>query len=87
MSGEEAVSMLAVRDSIKTLGAIGDEESIEVLKNIYFSNSKNMSVGSITRAVNRFAAEAYLDERTVYRRIQRAAKIYRFIMEKNQESA
>ncbi|MBQ8207490.1 MAG: hypothetical protein IJZ89_02005 [Clostridia bacterium] len=82
---EEAASMFAVRDCIKALRAIGEKESLEAMNKIYFNNPDKSSSGSITRAVTRFALAAYLDERTVYRRIERASKIYLAIIENNKQ--
>ena len=65
------------------LDATGESECIEALEFVYFDNIKlPIKKNEITYRVRRFATERYIDERTVYRRLERAGKIWRSIMDK-----
>lgn len=77
LTPREVYSLTAVADCLKVLSAIGENECVKALYEIYFSlNDRAIKKAPITAAVRRFAYESYLDERTVYRRLARASKIY-----------
>lgn len=74
---ENIWQLLAVRDTIGTLVATGENEAAEAIKYIYFSKRKVSTAPlDISMSVKRFASERYLDERTVYRRLKKTENIY-----------
>ena len=73
----EARELIAVYETVKYLEICGKKECIEALCEIYFSLSgRAVRKSEISERVLRYASDNYLDERTVYRRLSYAVKIY-----------
>ena len=81
---ELARDIWAVHECMQVLAAFSDFDTLKAVKEIYFKPFEKRSVrvplkNEITNRIVRFAAENYVDERTVYRRLQKARKIWNFI--------
>ena len=69
-SESEARRMLAVCDTLRLLRLSGKEETAAVVRAVYFARrGRRPRRQEISHRVRRFAAEHYLDERSVYRRL------------------
>lgn len=78
---ELALDVWAVRECLLTLYINKEYEVIRALKEIYFLPfSRDLSCrirrNRITELIRRFADENHLDDRTVYRRLQRARALW-----------
>ena len=70
------LDMIAVYDTIRLLELNGDEEIARAVREIYFSTaSHRLAKNEITHRIRRFAVENYCDERTVYRRLDKARSL------------
>lgn len=73
----EKYSLRAVKDCISTLKFLGENETLDALYNTYFTVGRSERKNApITSAVKKFAQSNYMDERTVYRRLEKASKLY-----------
>ena len=71
------LDMLAVYDTLRLLWLDGDEETIDVLKTVYFAGrAYRLTKHDISARVLAIAQENHCDERTVYRRLERARGLY-----------
>ena len=77
LGSDSASAMLAVRDTYRHLEISGKHECAEAAHQIYggapylpFRSSE------VTRRIRYFAAQNYMDDRTVYRRLTEVRKIY-----------
>ncbi len=81
-SVEQANEMLAVYDTLRLLAAYGKEETVRAVKAIYFAYPGcRLKKNDLSLRVRRFAMENYCDERTVYRRLAEAQRIWRALLE------
>jgi len=78
----EAVRLLSVYDTLRILRAEGRDEDADAVRAVYFPlRGRVPRKNDITYAVRRFAYERSLDERTVWRKIDRAKALYCSILE------
>ena len=76
-SHSAALDMLAVYDTMRILCAFGEEDAAEAVREVYFASWGRLpSRSEIGMRVLRFSAERYCDERTVYRKLQMAKRLY-----------
>lgn len=76
-SKRSKLDMLAVYDTLRLLDLSGDSEISSAVREIYFSTaSHRLAKNEITHRICRYAAENYCDERTVYRRLDKARRLY-----------
>ena len=81
-SPAEAVRLLAVYDTLRVLRAEGRGECADAISFVYFSKKgKVLRKNDISLAVRRFAFMNHLDDRTVWRRIEQARKLYYSLVE------
>lgn len=77
LGGDTANSMLAVRDTYRHLEISGKRETAEAVLAVYGGVSgPPFRSSEITRRIRYFAAEHFMDDRTVYRRLNEARQIY-----------
>lgn len=81
-SQEQANEMLAVYDTLRLLDAYGKEETVRAIRAVYFTYPGcRLKKNDLSLRVRRFAVENYCDERTVYRRLAEAQRIWRALLE------
>ena len=78
---ELALDIWAVKECLLMLKVQGDEEAIKAIREIYFKPfssdlKRRVDKNEISELILRFAYENYLDERTVYRRLQKARDLW-----------
>ena len=78
---ELALDLLAVRDLLMILKLKNDVQTLNILNEIYFlpfSNhpQRQMGKNEMSYRILRFAYENHIDERTVYRKLQKARAIW-----------
>ena len=79
-----ALDMLAVYDTLRLLRVSEREECIAAIYAVYFYEvGRRPRKNDITYRARRLAYESHCDERTVYRRLQYAKKLYETVR-KNQ---
>lgn len=72
-----ALDMLAVLDTLRLLELDGDTLAIRAVRDIYFATAKKkLRANEITLRVRRLAYEAHCDDRTVYRRLEKARRVW-----------
>ena len=77
-----ALDMLAVFDTLRLLELDGDTIALRAVRDIYFATSKRkIRAGEISLRVRRLAYEEHCDDRTVYRRLEKARKFWYFVRE------
>ena len=73
----EAAAMLAVCDTLRLLRFLGREETVAAVRAVYFvRHGRTPRKNEVSMRVRRFAAEHYLDDRTVYRRLADAKRLF-----------
>ena len=83
-TGSAALDMLAVYDTLRLLRASERAECIAAIRAVYFYGAgRRPRKNDITYRIRRLAHESHCDERTVYRRLQYAKKLYETVR-KNQ---
>ena len=76
-SKRSKLDMLAVYDTLRLLDLSGDSEISSAVREVYFSTaSHRLAKNEVTLRIRRYAAENYCDERTVYRRLDKARQLY-----------
>ncbi len=76
-SRRSKLDMLAVHDTMRLLLLGGEERVCDAVRAVYFADgSCRLSRNEISRRIARAALEGYCDERTVYRRLERARELY-----------
>lgn len=80
-SKAEARELLAVYDTVRFLNLTGNTESLRALSAVYFSLDRRPRKSDISRRITRYACDYNCDERTVYRRLALAIKIYENILD------
>ena len=82
-SRRNKLDMLSVYDTLRLLFLDGDEETLEAIFRVYFSGRQyRLSGRDTSERVARLAKEQYCDDRTVYRRLEKARKIYERVRER-----
>ena len=77
----EAKELLAVYDTVRFLRLTENTEALGALCFVYFSISgAQIKKRQISERVLRYAYENHCDQRTVYRRLAYAAKVYRMML-------
>lgn len=77
-----ALDMIAVFDTLRLLELDEDTLALRAVKDIYFATArKRLRAGEITFRVRRLAYEEHCDDRTVYRRLEKARDIWYFVRE------
>ena len=72
-----ALDMLAVFDTLRLLEYSGKGESARAVREIYFSTShRRVRANEITLRIRRLALESHCDERTVWRRLDEARRLW-----------
>lgn len=80
---KSANDLLAVYDTMRFLKILGKSEVIKAIHAVYFDTlRKKPKKNEISSRVVRYAFEHHCDERTVYRQLEYAKKIYKLIREK-----
>ncbi len=75
-----ALDMLAVFDTLRLLGFLGDRLAIRAINDVYFATAnKKIRSNEITLRIRRLADEMNCDDRTVYRRLKKARDLWSFI--------
>ena len=74
---EDARDMLAVYDTLRLLAASDKQECIDAIRTVYFYGAgRRPRRNDVAYRVRRLAFDTYCDERTVYRRLRYAARLY-----------
>ena len=82
-SRRNKLDMLSVYDTLRLLFLDGDEETLDALFKVYFSGRQyRLSGREMSERVTRLAKEQYCDDRTIYRRLEKARKIYERVRER-----
>ncbi|MGM9631907.1 MAG: hypothetical protein ACI3XL_02300 [Eubacteriales bacterium] len=77
------LDMLAVYDALRLLRLGGEEKVYEAVRDVYFGDpGARLNKNEVSRRVARAALEYFCDERTVYRRLERARSLYSQLREK-----
>ena len=77
---QEALDLLAVYDTVRLLRISEKTDVIKALSAVYFySSNATRRKNEISLRVLRYAYENHCDERTVYRQLQYARRIYRIV--------
>ena len=77
LSRRSKLDMLAVSDLLRLLEIAGEDEILRAIEEIYFATAKQrISKKEISERVRRLAFECFCDERTIYRRLERAREMY-----------
>ncbi len=83
-SDRDAMRLLAVNDTIRYLLATGRDETVAALEAVYFAGrGRTPRKNEVTDRVRRFAAAHSMDERTVWRRLDEAKRLYLGLASKN----
>lgn len=81
-SPARANEMLAVYDALRLLRFYGKEETVRAIRAVYFTYPGcRLKKNDVSLRVRRFAVEHYCDERTVYRRLSEAIRLWNTLME------
>lgn len=68
-----ALDMLAVFDTLRLLEMMGETDALRAVRDIYFATAKKkIHANEITLRIRRLADELHCDDRTVYRRLEKA---------------
>ena len=77
---QESLDLVAVYDTVRLLRILERTEVIRAIQAVYFYTSKGMpKKNEISMRVLRYAYENHCDERTVYRQLQYARRIYKIV--------
>ena len=83
VSRRARLDMLAVYDTLRLLWLNGETEIIEALECVYFGGKEyRLTKYDISSRVLALANENHCDERTIYRRLERARNLYSKIRER-----
>ena len=81
-----ALDMLAVFDTLRLLELDGDLLALRAVREIYFATAKKkLRANEITLRVRRLAYEEHCDDRTVYRRLEKARRIWYHVRSQEKE--
>ena len=82
-SRRNKLDMLSVYDTLRLLFLDDDEETLDAIFKVYFSGRQyRLSGREMSEHVARLAKEQYCDDRTIYRRLEKARKIYERVRER-----
>ena len=82
-SHRSRLDMLAVYDTLRLLWLDGEDETISAIKNVYFAGKAfRLTKHDISSRVLAIACENHCDERTIYRRLEKARKLYEKVRER-----
>lgn len=82
-SRKSRLDMLAVYEMIRRLELYGEDEVLGAISAVYLADGSHRVSGTdISFRVKLYAAEHFCDERTVYRRLERARELYKSIRER-----
>ena len=82
-SRRSMLDMFAVFDTLRLLALDGEDETIDAIYKVYFSGKTHRLTGrEMSERVSRVADEYFCDDRTVYRRLEKARAIYERIRER-----
>lgn len=74
---QDARDMLAVYDTLRLLVASDKQECIDAVRTVYFCGAgRRPRRNDVSYRVRRLAYDSHCDERTVYRRLRYAARLY-----------
>ena len=77
---DEALDLLAVYDTLRILKISGKSEIVDAIYAIYFDAIiRKPQKNEISLKIVRYAYETHCDERTVYRQLQYARKLYKLL--------
>ncbi len=77
----EALRLIAVYDMLHMLEAVGKKASADAVRAVYFKGrGRSPRKNDISYAVRRFATSNNIDDRTVWRRIGEAKKLYSMLL-------
>ena len=80
---ESANDLLAVYDTMRFLKILGKDDVVGAVRAVYFDTLRRKAKkNEISLKVRRYAFENHCDERTVYRQLEYARKIYKLIRDK-----
>ena len=83
-SHRSRLEMLAVYDTLRLLWLDGEIETINALRDVYFAGKAyRLTKHDISARVLAIAQENHCDERTVYRRLEKARILYEKIRERD----
>lgn len=73
----EALKMMAVYETLRALLALGMNETVTMVREVYFKfPERPLKRNEVTMRVRRAAVELYMDERTVYRHLNTAKSLF-----------
>jgi hypothetical protein len=85
-SDRTALDMLAVFDTLRLLELDRDTLALRAVKEIYFATAKKrLRAGEITLRIRRLAYEENCDDRTVYRRLEKARDVWQFVRDREKK--
>lgn len=71
------IDMFSVFDTMRLLALNGESDTIEAVYNVYFGDASfRLTKNEISRRIAKLSLEQHCDERTVYRRLERARTLY-----------
>ena len=80
---ETANDLLCVYDTVRYLKLMGKSEVLSAIRAVYFESLRRKpKKNEISLRVARFAMDMHYDERTVYRQLEYARKIYKALRDK-----
>ncbi len=83
-SERDALRLLAVNDMLRYLKASGRHETVAAIEAVYFAGQgRTPRKNEITDRVRRFARSHSMDERTVWRRLDEAKRLYLGLVSNN----
>lgn len=83
ISRRARLDMLAVYDTLRLLWLDGENEIIDAVRHVYFDGrAYRLTKYDIGAKVLSLAHEKHCDERTIYRRLERARNVYSKIRER-----
>lgn len=76
-SDGEALEMVAVHNTLRALRALGKDDCADAVRAVYFAcRGRTPRKNEISHRVMRFSRERCMDERTVWRRLDEAKRLY-----------
>lgn len=82
-SRRSMLDMFAVFDTLRLLSLGGDEETVEAIRRVYFAGKAHRLTGKeMSDRVSRVAEAQFCDDRTVYRRLEKARSLYEAVRER-----
>ncbi len=77
------LDMLSVYDTLRILWLYGETDTLDAIKDVYFEGKAyRLTKYDISARVLALANENHCDERTIYRRLERARNLYEKIRER-----